>query len=400
MAPAHPPDPRMPSPRPAFDKSPARRSTTPKRWTQDAQRRPEGPKSIRPLSAPHCDVTAAPDPGGIPVPTISSFASVNAALRNVRDIAATAAKTFVQDRQARADAQAKVNVATTTLARVADVSGPRDVLRFGSDASAQSYNTININAGISKYWVHQPNVSPGQTLDANVDITRSAQVGALLLSFGGSVINLASNANASAGATFVIELTGRRGAQTLSFTSGTSLANVRDAINTFTDGTGVRALVVGGSGIRLESIGFGGEEFVRVRVLNASNALGGGLYQYNADNNNIANPASSVSFNSALNAVTDAGQNIVATINGATAIGQGLELTPIITSGFLGTIRLTAQRAQQLGSFLAFQIIGLPTDNTAPTSSPAGPPSDGPPTYNGAGVVSPRITSKSVDLRV
>lgn len=332
------------------------------------------------------------------MPTLASLASVNAALLNVRDVAANAAKNFAAARSARADAQTRLNVAQTAASRIAAAHGPRDVRTSTADASLPPFNVINVHAGVPKYWVHQPNVLPGQTLDANVQITRSAQVGALLLSFGGRVIDLNSAATASASELFRIEIQGRFGSQQLAFTSGTSIANVRDAINTFTSGTGVHAVVVGQSGIRLQSTRFGADEFVRVRIIHPANINGGGVYQYSSSNNAVPNTGSAVTFVNALNAVTDHGQNVAATINGAVAVGQGLELTPIVTSGFLGTIRLTQQRAQSLGSFLAFQIVGL-TDNAPRPAGDQGLPADQPRLYTNSGVVSPRITSKSVDLR-
>lgn len=331
------------------------------------------------------------------MPTLASLASVNAALLNVRDVATRAARTFVQSRQDRTLAQTRINDLASSVSRIADASNPRDVARLSQPADG-AFSVVNVSPSVAKWHLYQTTF-PGQSYDVNVDITRSAQVGALLLSFGGGIIDLSGVFAASAGAKFAIEIQGARGAQELSFTSGTSLANVRDAINTFINNTGVRASVVGQSGIRLETTGFGSDEFVRIRVLQHSGALGAGVLRYSATNSNIPDTGSSTPFGVALNPVVDFGQDLAVSINGRTAIGRGAEVAAIPSiHQFGGEFRLTTQRAQSLGSFLAFQVVGL-SDSAPLPAGDQGLPADQPRLYNNSGVISPRITSKSVDLR-
>ncbi len=219
------------------------------------------------------------------------------------------------------------------------------------------YTVTNVNAAAASFKVNGAKLAYQGTRDVNIQVTRSAQVGALLLSFAGGTINLNSTAAASAGAKFVIEIAGNKGSRELSFTSGTSLANVRDAVNTFKDVTGISATVVGASGIRLSSVDFGSDAFVSTKVSSAAGALGGGIYQYTATNNSTANAASAVTFANATNPVKDIGQDLSATINGITATTNGK--TAKINTDFLDVeVGLTTAAAQALASTTAFQITG------------------------------------------
>jgi len=69
-----------------------------------------------------------------------------------------------------------------------------------------------------------------ESLDVEINVSASAQQGALLLSFGAAALDLTSAAD-----TFTIEIGGVDGSRTLSFSSGTTLSVIRDAINTFTE---------------------------------------------------------------------------------------------------------------------------------------------------------------------
>ncbi|MGD9693748.1 MAG: flagellin hook IN motif-containing protein [Phycisphaerales bacterium] len=338
--------------------------------------------------------------------SISSLTGVNTALQNVRDITANAAKNFAAQRAARADAQANINAITSTITSIADLSSAAAVSQA---ATPPGFFVFGVSKGVAK--VHVDEVNPsflglGGTLNVNINVTRSAQVGALLLSFGGPIIDLNSTATAGINDLFKIEIRGRLGSRELSFTSGTSIANVRDAINTFTGDTGVIAKVVGQSGIRLESADHGRDEFVGVRILEHARARGTGIHYYSASNNNVPNTAGATVFSLARWGVEDAGQDLEATINNSVVRGRGLEIIPTLNANFQGSLFLTVERAQTIGQFHAFSVRALPSQNepsngTPPTGLPTSPDEAqaSTPTYSNAGVINPRITSKSVDLR-
>ncbi|MBX3351960.1 MAG: flagellin [Phycisphaeraceae bacterium] len=213
------------------------------------------------------------------------------------------------------------------------------------------YTVNGVDADVANYKVNGAKLTYQGTRDVNVQVTQSAQVGALALSFGGGSIDLAD-----ASSRFVIEIGGSQGSRELSFSSGTSLDDIADTINTFTDVTGVQA-TVSGTAIRLASTEFGSSELVSVRVLDDGGAAGDGVFTYEAANNNAANVGSATTFATAANRITDYGQDLGATINGinATTVGK----TARINTDFLDVeIELSTTASQNLANVQAFTITG------------------------------------------
>jgi flagellin len=208
----------------------------------------------------------------------------------------------------------------------------------------------------------------GQTLDVNVLVTGSAQVGGYFMSFGAATLDLA-NANSQ----FVIEIAGAEGSRELSFSSGAALADITTAINTFTAVTGVKASV-SGTGIRMESSEFGSDEFVSVKVaddggIGAASAIG--VYDFltanalGADPNSggASTPLTTYGSVTAQNGVTDFGLDVQATVNGIIATSEGTKLS--INTDFLDVeidlVYDTASadaNASKLGLVSAFEITG------------------------------------------
>jgi flagellin len=232
--------------------------------------------------------------------------------------------------------------------------------RVASSTSFQGIKLLNGNfdfkvsgvaAGVSDFRVNAAKFS-GATLGVDVQVTTSAQQGGFFLSLGGTSIDLTT------GSSLVLEISGSLGSRELTFASGTTLNSIRDAINTFSDVTGITARA-SGTGLRLESEAFGSSEFVSVKVINAagvnSTTNGGagattrGIYQLQGTDFDLARAsAGSVAFSAATNAVIDFGQDLVATINGikATAVGK----TARINTDFLDVeVTLTTAEAQSLG---------------------------------------------------
>lgn len=114
-------------------------------------------------------------------------------------------------------------------------------------------------------------------------------------------------------ATTVVEVASNRGVEVFSFVSGFTPASLVSAINAVTDITGVSAILynsaVPSSGVTFRSVDYGSDAFVSVRTL----------------------PTSSGSFpvENAVGTVLqrDAGDDVVAVVNGTTVTGRGTELT-------------------------------------------------------------------------
>ncbi|MBL9001964.1 MAG: flagellin [Phycisphaerae bacterium] len=242
--------------------------------------------------------------------------------------------------------------------------------RISSSANFQGTKLLNGNldfrvssvaSGISDYRVGAARYNSA-TLGVDVLVTASAQQGGIFLSFGATSLDLTT------GSSLVLDIGGTRGSRELSFASGTSLAKIRDAINAFSDVTGLTA-AVSGTGIRLATTEFGSSEFVSVRTVNAAGIASGssGIHRLRAGNfaaaatNGTDGAGSETEFSGATNGVRDQGQDIGAIINGVVATGKGR--TARVSSDALDAeVTLTSARAQQLGSVggssSSFTIVG------------------------------------------
>ncbi len=213
------------------------------------------------------------------------------------------------------------------------------------------FTTSGLNAsGIPDYKIKAAKFT-GSSLAVNVAVTQSAQQAGMFMSMGGAALDLSSGT-----AKLVLEIGGKTGSREFSFTSGTTLTAVRDAINQFTDVTGVQASV-SGTGIKLVSKDFGSDEFVSVRTIaDAAGVVGGGMtsgtsgiYKLNATNFGASQTSGDVEFSAANNGVRDSGQNIAGTINGISANGRGKNLS--LSSDFLDVdVTLSTGESQAIGN--------------------------------------------------
>lgn len=203
--------------------------------------------------------------------------------------------------------------------------------RISGSTSFQGIKLLNGNydfkvsgmaAGVSDYRINAAKFT-GSSMSLNAVVTQSAQQGGMYMNFSGTKIDLSG----LTGKVFKMEVRGTKGARELTFASGTTLSSVVAAINTFTDVTGVQAtLSANTSGIKLNSQDFGSDEFVSVKVLNASGMQGSGIYNLSTTNFNRAHNAAAIgNWVSATLAggVQDNGQDVGASINGITAVSKG-----------------------------------------------------------------------------
>lgn len=232
-----------------------------------------------------------------------------------------------------------------------------------------SFSLTNVNSGVVKA-TGRADIAVGGSVDVNVAVLASAQQAGFYLSFGQFNLNLGgSGASDGADDVFQLEIRGSVGTQVLSFASGTTLRDITDAINSFTDLTGVSAKS-SGTGIALGSAVFGSEEFVSVRVqndgsINTAQAQAG-IYELQTFNANAAKRSTSSDdrtlFSSAEGSLlTDTGRDLIAEVNGRTVFGRGSSLflnTNELSYKFsLATGNAAGLNAQRIGSSgLAFTI--------------------------------------------
>ena len=237
--------------------------------------------------------------------------------------------------------QLQIDSILQTIDRVAGATNFQGIklLNGNFDFTVSGVNASNV----TDFKVNAAKFS-GSSLNVNVAVTRSAQQAGMFLSLGGANIDLSS-----ATAQLVVEVAGTKGSREFSFSSGTSIAAMRDAINQFSDVTGVTA-TTSGTGIKLSSDAFGSSEFVSVK----STSSGGiqtsqsGIYSLSASDFGAA-AAQAAEFSAASNPVRDAGQDIGGTINGVIATGSGKNLR--LATDFLDVdVALSTAESQGLGN--------------------------------------------------
>lgn len=217
------------------------------------------------------------------------------------------------------------------------------------------YQVTSVDSGVSDINVRGAKFDTA-TQAVEAIITQSAQQGGVLLSFGGTSLDL----NDTNG-TFTIEIEGSKGNRELQFASGNTLAQIEAAIDAVTDVTGVTA-TVSGQVVKLISEDFGDSEYVSVDVIDeGGQAAGGGgnIATYAGDFGDATSLTTVGTFDSteAANGIRDDGQDIGGTINGLQAVGSGKTLS--VTSDFLD-LEFTASTtaSQTLGGISAFTITG------------------------------------------
>ena len=119
--------------------------------------------------------------------------------------------------------------------------------------------------------------------------------------------SLAGGAAASGGLAddVVFEVSGKTGAEVLSFGANTSITSIVAGINAVSDATGVSATDNGGV-LELNSTGYGSSAFVNINILSGDD---------------------SGAFSTGLSGVRDEGTDVVGTVNGITAKGDGNSLS-------------------------------------------------------------------------
>lgn len=270
----------------------------------------------------------------------------------------------IEEKQAN---QLQIDSILQTIDRVASATSFQGLKLLNGNLD---YATDNISANISSFKVNGAKLNPGEARDVEVLVVGSAQRAGFFLSFGAASLDLATTASR-----FVVEIAGSKGSRELSFASSTQVSAIVNAINTFTDVTGITARLSGtggtpSSGITIRSIAYGSDEFVSLRVvsnggINTAQA-NAGIYELQDQNESAAKVSTATAdrtlFSAASVKITDFGRNVDAIINGITATTQGTIAR--INTDFLDvelnlrTGTSSGTEAQRLGGLDAFRITG------------------------------------------
>lgn len=298
-------------------------------------------------------ITPRPSAGNVGVsPLRAGVGGLDAILRQVQSLARELGETGQASFAARAGSQRELDSAA------AGVDAAVRHIEDGGD-DWPGYQVIGVSPDVSAYHLHRVDLKPGEALTPAIEVQASAQLGGLFFSAAGATIDLNPNSSVS------IQITGPRGDRELTFSSGTTLATIAAAISATASETGVRG-VASGTGIRLESEGYGSDQFVSVKVISGGGLTGSnvGLYDLTSDNFLQADPKSHSGWGTGLG-VSDRGQDVSATVNGVKAHGRG-EFLRFDLPEAAGWLRLTTgtatslANAQTLGTFRPFRILGRP----------------------------------------
>jgi flagellin len=142
--------------------------------------------------------------------------------------------------------------------------------QLGYSVSAQN------QADLPRLQIFGARVPSGGTLPVTVQVTQSALTAQLTISAGGGsgLSSSGGSAALSAANNVTIEVRGRLGTETFTFTGGTTVSAIATTVASFKNLTGVSASLVtasaGATGISFNSISYGSDEFVSVRELNGT----------------------------------------------------------------------------------------------------------------------------------
>lgn len=189
---------------------------------------------------------------------------VSSLLLQIQSLVVTAANEDGLTTQELEAKQLEIDSILASIDRIANTT------RFGNDLllnGARGYVVSSLTtAALASVSVFAAHVVRDSTRSVRVQVTQSAQVAEL-----GLIGTNASGASVTSAVT--IELRGTLGAEILSLAAGTTLAQIRDAINDLAALTGVSAVVSStgapgvASALRLSSRDLGGDAFVSVTAI-------------------------------------------------------------------------------------------------------------------------------------
>jgi len=264
---------------------------------------------------------------------------VNALLLELQSLVGQSANEAGLSNDERKANQLQIDSILQTIDRIAESTSFQGTKllngTFDFTISAQSSFVSDFNINAAK-------LAFGENREVEVLVTQSAQRAGLYLSLGATQLDLSAQ-----DAQFVIELAGTKGSREFTFASGTSISSIADAINTFSEVTGVSA-ATSGTGIVLKTTEFGSNEFVSVDVVAAGSQAGGIL---------TLSTNGTTTFIAVQNPVRDEGQDVGAIINGLAATSRG-RVAQISTEFLDVELELNVSGAQNLGAIDAFTITG------------------------------------------
>jgi len=210
--------------------------------------------------------------------------------------------------------------------------------RIANSTSFQGIKLLNGNFEYTTNGVDQTQIddlkinsaklsnAAGSSMNVDVTLVNSATTGSVFLLDDG-----AGGIDANGAGQITFEITGNEGTQQFTFAEGTAIADVANAINSFTDALGVTATsAAAGDDVQIDSTGYGTDQFVRVRQLSDN---GGSNFVSSAANGAAVNDLKAFGADAEVNI-----NGISATTNGlqARVSSEGFDVSLMLDSAFAG----------------------------------------------------------------
>jgi flagellin len=257
-------------------------------------------------------------------------------LNSIKSLVVEAANTGgISDEEIAAN-QLEIDSAIESITRISNTASFAGLQLLNG---ALDYTTSGVpSSAITVQGINSVQFGNATDIDVQVEVLSSAQTASMFLS--GNTAGAAGELLSSV----TIEIAGNLGVQTLTFASGTTLSAVASAVNTLKDSTGVSAALVDAadqtSGMVFTSIAYGADEFVSIKKLGS----GGDFFELYDQQNGLA-------------LTQDTGRDVTAIINGAVAVGDGLDIS-INTPNLALDLELTAEYANTTSVNKSFRITG------------------------------------------
>jgi len=228
--------------------------------------------------------------GNIVATTEAALNEVSALLINVKDLVTEAANSGALSDSEIAANQMAIDNAVSSITRIAKTT------RFGGQNLLNgnlAFRTSGVSAGeLAQVSLYAVEFGSNSNVQVTVNVTTSAQAATTVALSGTSAL----------GAAVSFQVGGNLGSEVLSFATGTKASAITDAVNNFSDATGVSAVLnASGTKVSLYSTEYGSDAFVSVSEISGTLAGRGATY--------------------------DEGRDAAGTVNGMTAVGDGLNLT-------------------------------------------------------------------------
>ena len=235
------------------------------------------------------------------------LAEVADLLNSIKSLVVEASSTGGVSREEVEANQLEIDSAIESITRISNTASFAGLQLLNGNLE---YTTSGIdNTDIGGAQIKGAQFGSQSSIDVQVSIQQEAEKGGLFLSgAAGGVTAGALDSDVT------LEIAGNLGVQSLSFVAGTALSAVEDAINLVSESTGVTASLANPadhtSGLQFASSGYGSDSFVSVKPLNGD----GSFQTYAAEDD-------------ATVVQRDEGVDVSAIVNGALAVGNGLEVS-------------------------------------------------------------------------